>query len=73
MDEHFSGLSKLGFGVLACNSGLAIYNSWGDATSISFVLLADAALVLLFLCLREFERGGRAGRTPRSKPRCGHS
>jgi hypothetical protein len=29
--------------------------------------------VLLFLCLREFERGGRAGRTPRSKPRCGHS
>ncbi|CAD6340273.1 unnamed protein product [Miscanthus lutarioriparius] len=59
MDQHFSGLIKLGFGVLACNSGLAIYNSWGDATSISFVLLADAALVLLFLCLREFERGGR--------------
>ncbi|XP_066378432.1 uncharacterized protein [Miscanthus floridulus] len=59
MDQHFFGLIKLGFGVLACNSGLAIYNSWGDATSISFVLLADAALVLLFLCLREFERGGR--------------
>jgi hypothetical protein len=57
MDQHFSGrLTKLGFGVLACNSGLAIYNSWGDA------LLADAALVLLFLCLREFEQDGGRGR-----------
>ncbi|XP_066373177.1 uncharacterized protein [Miscanthus floridulus] len=41
------------------NSALAIYNSWGDAGSVAFVLAADAALVLLFLCLREFERGGR--------------
>jgi hypothetical protein len=31
----------------------------GDAGSVGFVLLADAALVLLFLCLRDFERGGR--------------
>ncbi|CAN6208714.1 unnamed protein product [Urochloa humidicola] len=46
--------TKIGFGVLALNSGLAIYNSWGDAGSVAYVLVA--ALVMLFLCLREFER-----------------
>ncbi|CAN6202556.1 unnamed protein product [Urochloa humidicola] len=53
-----SALIKLGFGVLAFNSALAIRNSWGDAGSVSFVLAADAALALLFLCLRRFERDG---------------
>jgi hypothetical protein len=55
-------LTKLGFGALAFNSGLAIYNSTGDAGSAAFVLGTDAGLVLLFLCLREFERdrGGAA-------------
>jgi hypothetical protein len=52
-------MEKIGIIVVALNSGLAIYNSLGDAGSVGFVLLADAALVLLFLCLRDFERGGR--------------
>ncbi|KAJ1257979.1 hypothetical protein BS78_10G038000 [Paspalum vaginatum] len=56
-----SGLTTLGFAVLACNSGLAVYSSWGDAGSVAFVLLADTALLLLFLCLRQFERAA-AGR-----------
>ncbi|WVZ82542.1 hypothetical protein U9M48_029796 [Paspalum notatum var. saurae] len=55
-----SGLTKLGFGVLACNSALAVYTSWGDPGSVVFVLLADAALALLFLCLRQLERAGGA-------------
>ena len=71
MDQHFFGLIKLGFGVLACNSVLAIYNSWGDATSVSLVLLADAALVLLFLCLREFEQGEQGGEGKNTRPPCG--
>ncbi|CAL5036735.1 unnamed protein product [Urochloa decumbens] len=52
-----SALTKIGFAVLACNSALAIRNSWGDAGSVAFVVAADAVLALLFLCLREFERG----------------
>ncbi|OEL25764.1 hypothetical protein BAE44_0013218 [Dichanthelium oligosanthes] len=55
-----SVLTKVGFAVLACNSAFAIRNSWGDAGSVAFVLATDAALVLLFRCLREFERS-RAG------------
>ncbi|GJN29650.1 hypothetical protein PR202_gb17899 [Eleusine coracana subsp. coracana] len=54
-----SALTKMGLGVLAFNSALAVYNSWDDASSVLFVLAADAALVLLFLCLGEFERAGR--------------
>jgi hypothetical protein len=57
--QESSGLTSLGFGVLAFNSVLAIYTSWGDAASVATVLAADAALVLLFLCLRAFEQGGR--------------
>ncbi|OEL29509.1 hypothetical protein BAE44_0009472 [Dichanthelium oligosanthes] len=60
--RQHSALTKLGFGALAFNSALAVYKSWGDTGSVAFVLAADAALVLLFLCLREFEqhRGGPA-------------
>nr|CAB3469497.1 unnamed protein product [Digitaria exilis] len=49
-------LSKLGVAVLAFNSVLAVYRSWGDAASVAFVLAADVALLLLFLCLGEVER-----------------
>ncbi|CAN6208736.1 unnamed protein product [Urochloa humidicola] len=69
-----SALTKVGFGVLAFNSALAIRNSWGDAGSVAFVLAADAALALLFLCLGEFERGrarggdGAAGRNNMAGP-----
>ncbi|KAJ1257983.1 hypothetical protein BS78_10G038300 [Paspalum vaginatum] len=63
-------LTTLGFGVLACNTGLAVYSSWGDAGSVAFALLADAALLLLFLCLRQWQRaggGGRGGATSKIK------
>ncbi|CAN6172505.1 unnamed protein product [Urochloa humidicola] len=63
MERQCSGLTKVGFAVLACNSALAIYRSWGDASSVAFVLAADAALVLLFLCLRQFEEQTRGGDT----------
>ncbi|KAF8697623.1 hypothetical protein HU200_035811 [Digitaria exilis] len=56
-------ITKIGFAVLACNSVLAIHKSRGDAGSVAFVLAADAALVLLFLCLRRFERAGGGRRT----------
>ncbi|CAN6165131.1 unnamed protein product [Urochloa humidicola] len=63
-DRQYSALTKLGFGALAFNSALAVYKSWGDAGSVTFVIVADAALVFLFICLREFERAraGPAGR-----------
>ncbi|XP_066373006.1 uncharacterized protein [Miscanthus floridulus] len=61
MDRQYAGLTKVAMGVLTFNSGLAIYNSWGEASSVLFVLAADAILVLLFLCLRELELE-RAGR-----------
>ncbi|CAN6215112.1 unnamed protein product [Urochloa humidicola] len=56
MEQQYSSLTNIGFAVLAFNSALAIRNSWGDAGSVAFVLGADVVLVLLFLCLREFER-----------------
>ncbi|CAL5044612.1 unnamed protein product [Urochloa decumbens] len=59
MERQCSVLTKLGFAALACNSALAIYRSWGDAGSVAFVLAADAALVLLFLCVRQFEEQAR--------------
>ncbi|XP_025812635.1 uncharacterized protein LOC112890023 [Panicum hallii] len=59
-------LTTIGFAVLACNSALAIRSSWGDAGSVAFVLAADAALVLLFLCLRRFEHAGGGGRSTRA-------
>ncbi|KAJ1257991.1 hypothetical protein BS78_10G039100 [Paspalum vaginatum] len=62
MGARCSALTKLGFGALAFNSALAVYSSWGhDTGSVAFVLLADAALLLLFVCLRQFERAA-AGR-----------
>ncbi|CAL5045871.1 unnamed protein product [Urochloa decumbens] len=67
MDRHYSSLTVIAFIVLAFNSGLAIYNSWGDAGSVAFVLVADAALLLLFLCLREFERARGGAGTGRIK------
>uniref|UniRef100_A0A0A8YAB8 Uncharacterized protein n=1 Tax=Arundo donax TaxID=35708 RepID=A0A0A8YAB8_ARUDO len=62
MDRQHSGLTKIAFVVLTFNSALAINNSWGNEGSVAFVLAADAALVLLFLCLREFERAPGRGR-----------
>jgi hypothetical protein len=57
-----SSLTKLGFGVLALSSALALYSSRGDTGSVAFVLATDAALLLLFVRLREFERAGGGAR-----------
>ncbi|KAL6906100.1 hypothetical protein ACP4OV_003701 [Aristida adscensionis] len=61
MDPQRHAVTKLGFLVLACNSALAIYISWGDAGTAAFVLAADAALLLLFLCIRVFDERDRGG------------
>jgi len=66
-DRQYSTLTKLGLGPLTFNSVLAIYNSWGDAASVTSVLAVDAALVLLFLCLPEFEQGVGMGRDAKTK------
>ncbi|CAN6215114.1 unnamed protein product [Urochloa humidicola] len=60
MDRQCPSLATkvIGFAVLACNSALAIRNSWGDAASVTFVLAADVTLVMLFLCLARYERTG---------------
>ncbi|CAN6202562.1 unnamed protein product [Urochloa humidicola] len=68
MDRQCPALAtKVGFAVLACNSAVAIRNSGGDAGSVTFVLAADAALVLLFVCLARYERpGGDGGRNTKA-------
>ncbi|CAN6172491.1 unnamed protein product [Urochloa humidicola] len=43
-------------GLLTLNSGLAIYRANGDPASILFVAGSYLVLLLLFLCLRDYER-----------------
>ncbi|XP_006656192.1 uncharacterized protein LOC102705538 [Oryza brachyantha] len=62
-DGRFSWLTALGFGFLTFNSGMAIYRSDGDKGSVAFVVASYLDLVLLFACLRLFERA------PRNSPR----
>ncbi|KAF8648354.1 hypothetical protein HU200_064940 [Digitaria exilis] len=59
----FSWLTALGFVFLTFNSGMAIYRSGGDPGSVAFVVASYVDLVLLFACLRLFER------SPRDSPR----
>ena len=66
MDGQPALTKIVGLAVLAVNSALAIRHSWGDAGSVAFVLAADAALVVLFLSLRRFERAGGGGRRARA-------
>ncbi|CAN6198413.1 unnamed protein product [Urochloa humidicola] len=57
-----------GLGLLTINSGLAIYRARGDPASILFVSVSYAALLLLFACLRAYERappGSPAGERAR--------
>ncbi|KAJ3701390.1 hypothetical protein LUZ61_005095 [Rhynchospora tenuis] len=49
-------LTGVGFSMLTCNSVLAIYRSKEDAWSVAFVVSAYFALLLLFWCLRSYER-----------------
>ncbi|CAN6215127.1 unnamed protein product [Urochloa humidicola] len=68
MDDHHprgdgtSLLTKLGVGALTCNFFLAAYRSRGDPSSVAFVLIAYAALLLLLHSLRKFERAPPADR-----------
>ncbi|OEL16422.1 hypothetical protein BAE44_0022559 [Dichanthelium oligosanthes] len=59
----FSWLTALGLTFLTFNSGMAIYRSDGDRGSVALVVASYLELVLLFVCLRLFER------TPRDSPR----
>ncbi|KAJ1255908.1 hypothetical protein BS78_K138200 [Paspalum vaginatum] len=45
-----------GFGFLTINSFMAVYRSNGDVGTISFVMFSYFDLVLLFFCLRQYER-----------------
>ncbi|KAJ1691151.1 hypothetical protein LUZ63_015306 [Rhynchospora breviuscula] len=49
-------LTGVGFAMLTCNSALAIYRSKEDAWSVAFVVSTYFALLLLFWCLRLYER-----------------
>ncbi|TVU33076.1 hypothetical protein EJB05_24861, partial [Eragrostis curvula] len=59
-------LTWIGFGFLTFNSGMAVYRSNGDMAAISFVGFSYLDLVLLFYCLRLYER------TPPESPRREH-
>jgi hypothetical protein len=49
-------LTLIGFGFLTFNSVMAVYRSNGDLSAISFVGFSYLDLVLLFYCLRLYER-----------------
>lgn len=55
-DGGFSWLTMLGFAFLTFNSAMAIYRSDGDKYAIAFVGFSYIDLVLLFICLRLFEK-----------------
>ncbi|CAL4889174.1 unnamed protein product [Urochloa decumbens] len=61
-----SVLTLLGFGFLTFNSVMAVYRSNGDVAAISFVGFSYLDLVMLFFCLRWYER------TPEESPRREH-
>ncbi|KAJ1685457.1 hypothetical protein LUZ63_016847 [Rhynchospora breviuscula] len=54
-------LTKVGFTLLTCNTGLAIYRSGNDLSSLAFVVVSYFALLLLFWCLHLFERAAPDG------------
>lgn len=62
----FSWLTLLGFVFLTFNSAMAIYRSDGDPAAIAFVAFSYIDLVLLFICLRWYERAA-AGSPTRGK------
>ena len=49
-------IAGAGLGVLTVHSGLAMYRARGDAASILFVAGSYLTLLLLFVCLRAYER-----------------
>ncbi|KAG2657085.1 uncharacterized protein LOC120692068 [Panicum virgatum] len=49
-------LTMLGFAFLTFNSAMAVYRSQGDPQSVALVTFSYVDLVLLFFCLRSYER-----------------
>ncbi|CAN6169593.1 unnamed protein product [Urochloa humidicola] len=68
-DGGFSWLTALGFAFLTFNSAMAIYRSDGDVAAVAFVAFSYVDLVLLFVCLRWFERAA-PGSPTRGKLKC---
>ncbi|KAJ4787429.1 hypothetical protein LUZ62_038675 [Rhynchospora pubera] len=64
--DSSSWLWLLGFGFLSFNSGMAVYRSRDDFWSVLFVVSSFLDLLLLFFCLKKFEK------TPRDSPTRGH-
>ncbi|KAJ3701388.1 hypothetical protein LUZ61_005093 [Rhynchospora tenuis] len=60
-EERMEWLTKVGFALLTCNTGLAIYRSGNDLSSLAFVVVSYFALLLLFWCLHLFERAAPDG------------
>ncbi|CAL4889171.1 unnamed protein product [Urochloa decumbens] len=54
--RSFPWLPVAGFGYLTFSSVMALISSWPDPGAAAFVVLAYVDLVLLFLCLRWYER-----------------
>ncbi|KAJ4782240.1 hypothetical protein LUZ62_066497 [Rhynchospora pubera] len=55
--DNFSWLTAAGLDFLTFNSGMAIYrSSHGDAGSVAFDVVSFVNLLLLFSCLRMYER-----------------
>ncbi|KAK1298714.1 hypothetical protein QJS10_CPB14g00408 [Acorus calamus] len=52
----FSGTLFISFFFLFINSAYAIYRSRDDVCAIAFIVVANAALVLLFLCIHGYEK-----------------
>ncbi|XP_034587507.1 uncharacterized protein [Setaria viridis] len=52
----FPWLPAAGFAYLTFSSGMALHRSWPDPGAAAFVVFAYVDLVLLFFCLRRYER-----------------
>ncbi|KAL6628923.1 hypothetical protein ACP70R_028688 [Stipagrostis hirtigluma subsp. patula] len=63
---RFPWLAAAGFGYLTFSSGMAVYRSHGDPGAVAFVAFAYLDLVLLFCCLRRYERA-EPGSTARDR------
>ncbi|GJN19340.1 hypothetical protein PR202_gb06607 [Eleusine coracana subsp. coracana] len=52
----FPWVETAGFGYLTFSSGMAVYRSRGDSWTVAFVGFAYLDLLLLLLCLRQYEK-----------------
>ncbi|CAA7409992.1 unnamed protein product [Spirodela intermedia] len=69
--QSFSGIPALVFFFLTFTTGQAVHRAWADLSTVSFIVSAYVALLLLFWCLRRLDglpRGGAgAGTTAEEK------